>query len=78
MPGAATQTVTIVVRVQGGDKEYRTGKDVRITVPSTADVKRNHGRKTRYELRRGDKVTVHARRAADGALTATYVAASGR
>ncbi|MCW2607430.1 MAG: hypothetical protein JWO60_2123 [Frankiales bacterium] len=73
---SGTSSVTITVKVQGGDKEYK-GKTVSITIDKNTVVKRNHGKKTRYELRKGDKVTVHARRAADGALTAFYVAASG-
>ncbi len=75
----ATSTVLIKVTVQGGsDKDYRRGSVATIRVTKDTVVKRNHGRKARYELRVGDKVTVHARRAADGTLTAFYVAASGR
>ena len=48
------------------------------TVDAATRVKRNNGTRGRCELRVGDKVTVHARRAVNGAVTATYVAASGR
>lgn len=74
---SGTSTVLVSLRVQGGDKEYR-GSTVQVAIDAGTVVKRNNGKRTRYELRVGDKVTVHARRAAGGALTATYVAASGR
>lgn len=71
-----TSTVLVTIRIHGGDKEYR-GLTRQVTVDASTVVKRNHGKKTRYELRVGDKVTVHARRAADRSLTAFYIAASG-
>ena len=73
----ATSSVLVTVGVKGGDKEYR-GRSVQVAVVAGTVVKRNNGHKVRYELRVGDKVTVHARRAADGTLTATSVSASGR
>lgn len=75
--GSATSSVLVTIKVQGGDKEYK-GLTRTVLVTKDTVVKRNHGKKARYELRTGDKVTVHARRAADRSLTATYIAASGR
>ena len=73
----ATSTVLVTIRVRGGDKEYR-GRTVQVALDARTVVKRNHGKRVRYELRVGDKVTVHARRAAGGGLTATSISASGR
>jgi hypothetical protein len=74
---SGTATVVVGVRVRGGDRAYR-GRTVQVTVTAATVVKRDHGRKTRYELRLGDKVTVLARRDAAGVLTATSIAVSGR
>lgn len=76
---SGTSTVLVTLKVQGGsDKEYRQGAPAQVTVTKDTVVKRNNGRKSRYEIKVGDKVTVHARRDAAGKLTAFYVAASGR
>lgn len=76
---SGTSTVLVTLTVQGGsDKDYRRGSVAQVTVTKDTVVKRGNGRKSRYEIKVGDKLTVHARRAADGTLTASYVAASGR
>lgn len=74
-PGSDTATSTITIDVKGGDREQHGVKSLVITLDKNTVVRRN-GPATAADLRKGDHVSIKARRLADGSWLASRVNAS--
>ena len=72
-----TATVGITIKVKGGERSLH-GKTVRLSVDSKTVVRRGPRPATVADLRRGDHVSVKARRLADGTWYAVRVNAAPR
>jgi hypothetical protein len=76
-PGSDTATSTITITVKGGERSLHRAVVV-LTVDKSTVVRRGDGPATAADLRRGDHVSVRARRMPDGSWLALRVNASAR
>ena len=72
-----TATTTIVVFAKGGSREFH-HKTVKLVADGKTVVRRGDGRATLADLRKGDHVSIKARRLADGTLYAYRINAAPR
>lgn len=73
---APSDTATITIAVKGGSREQH-GRTVVVTLDKNTVIRR-HGPATAADLRKGDHVSVKARRLPNGSWLATRVNASAR